>query len=74
MEGMFPDCIFCAATLAPPGQRGGGEHIIPEFLMGSWCTKDVCARCNHYFGANVDHLALQDRRVIDTIGHLDCGI
>lgn len=71
MEGWFSHCVFCTEELPPLGQRGKGEHIIPEFLMGSWCTKDVCVACNNHFGAHVDHVALEDPRIIDAIHQLD---
>lgn len=71
MKGFLKNCMFCDDTLPPLGQRGRGEHIVPEYLMGSWRTKDVCAACNSYFGAHVDHLALEERTIVDAIFQLD---
>lgn len=56
MRGFRDSCIFCGRDLPPLNRRGKGEHIIPEVLLGTITTKDVCKDCNSYLGTNVDSL------------------
>ena len=71
MEAVYNCCIFCGEILPPPSERGEGEHIIPKLIYGSVKIKDVCESCNSKLGAEVDHLILEDPRVIDAIITLD---
>lgn len=64
MQPFYSHCIFCFAELPPFEVRGRGDHIFPEHILGTICTKDVCVGCNNMFGSEVDHLILEDRYVL----------
>ena len=70
MQAFYPNCIFCGKELPPFDKRGKGEHVIPEFIYGSVKIKDVCQACNRKMGSEVDHLIIQDLRIINAIRKL----
>ncbi len=71
MMPYFQNCLFCGADFSPGGPSRSREHIIPKFLSGSFVIMDVCEICNNKLGAEADHLALQDSRIIDAINTLN---
>lgn len=64
MRNFYSHCIFCFNELTKAEEKGTGEHIVPEFLYGSVCVKDVCVGCNSDLGRIADHLAVEDSRII----------
>ena len=66
-----PSCIFCGFNFQMDDGKRSREHIIPEFLAGSLVIRDVCVSCNSKLGAEVDHLVVQDSRIINAINSLD---
>lgn len=71
MQSFFNHCIFCFRPLSHGERKSDGEHVIPEFLHGSLCIKDVCPQCNSLLGSEADHLALEDERIIAASFALD---
>lgn len=71
MESFHTRCIFCGNEIPPAAKRGRGEHLIPKLIGGTITIKDVCRSCNSYLGAEVDHLVIQDRYVVESVFALD---
>ena len=71
MQNFRSHCIFCSKSLSDVERKGEGDHIIPEFLYGSLCIKDVCTSCNSELGGSTDNLPLEDKRIISAVFALD---
>lgn len=71
MQSFFGTCIFCRDKLSRDEVKGRGDHVIPEFMYGSFCIKDVCTSCNNRLGHIADHLAIEDGRIISAVFKLD---
>ena len=67
MKNNYENCVFCNEDLTREEKKGRGEHVIPKSLLGSFCMKDVCSECNNTLGSQVDHLALEDERIIEAV-------
>ena len=64
MESKFGRCIFCRDELTRAEKKGRGEHVIPEYLSGAICFKDVCSSCNSDLGKTADSPAKEESRIV----------
>ena len=71
MQAIFNNCTFCGKVLPRDEEKCSREHVIPEFIGGSLVIRDVCAQCNSHLGEHVDHLILEDPRIINAVNSLD---
>lgn len=64
MQNFYDHCIFCFSKLTKEEKKGTGDHIVPEYMYGSICMKDVCERCNNRLGRSADVDAIEEGRII----------
>jgi hypothetical protein len=70
------ECIWCGREFSLSGfsaendiklgrVKRSKEHLIPQSILGSVWTNDVCKGCNDRLGSGVDHFLLRDGVLIE---------
>ncbi|MBM3327871.1 MAG: HNH endonuclease [Calditrichaeota bacterium] len=68
MKALYSNCIFCGCDLDETNRSR--EHIVPQIIMGSFISQDVCRCCNSKL-SEADKLILNDPRIIQAINCLE---
>jgi hypothetical protein len=71
VQNFYDYCIFCGKELTTQEIKGKGDHIVPEYMYGSICMKEVCKSCNNRLGSKADFDAIEEARIISAAFKLD---